>query len=60
MITLIEPERGGEEQGILRVELSMPMAPAELLALRDWLVGTGWSVEAEQIDSFFAGRGWQG
>lgn len=57
MITLIEPERGGESEGILRVELSMPMHPDELRSLRDWLDASGWVIEVEQIDSYFAGYG---
>jgi hypothetical protein len=57
MITLIEPERGGEAEGILRVEVSLPLHPDELRLLRGWFQEGGWPVEVEQIDSFFAGEG---
>jgi hypothetical protein len=52
MITLIEPERGGETEGILRVEVSLPLHPSELRNLRDWFSVNGWSIEVEQIDSY--------
>lgn len=57
MITNIERERGGESEGILRVEVSLPLHPDELRSLRDWFNEHGWSVEVDQIDSFFAGEG---
>ena len=56
MITLIEPEPGGEDLGILRVEVSCPFSVAQLRSLRDWFDGEGWSIEVEQIDSYFAGE----
>lgn len=56
MITAIGPERGGEAQGILRVEVSLPMSPDELRSLRTWFDDNGWSVEADQIDEYFRGE----
>ena len=53
MITCIEPEPGGEDQGILRVEVSCPFSPRELSSLRNWFFLEGWSIEAEQIDAYF-------
>lgn len=53
MITMIEPEPGGESHGILRVEISLPITPGELRSLRDWFALNGWSVEADQIDDYF-------
>lgn len=58
MITLIEPESGGESQGILRVEISLPISPDELRSLRDWFDHTGWSIEVDQIDAYFKGEDW--
>ena len=56
MITKIEPERGGEAGGYLRVELSVPFSPDELRSLRDWFDSHGWPIEVDQIDAFFAGK----
>lgn len=60
MITLIEPERGGESEGILRVEVSLPISPEELESLCDWFDQGGWSVEVDQINNYFAGKDWRG
>jgi hypothetical protein len=59
MITTIEPERGGESQGVLRVVMDVPFLPSELRELRDWLDERGWSVEVDQIDAYFSGEDWQ-
>jgi hypothetical protein len=60
MITYIGPERGGESDGILRVEFSMPLHPDELRSLRNWFDEWGWTVEVDQIDNYFAGKDWSG
>jgi hypothetical protein len=61
MITKIEPEPGGERQGVLRVELSLPMSPEDLESLCDWLDVSGFSPDVDQINSYFEGDpGWQG
>ena len=52
MITTIEPERGGESQGIIRLVLDVPFSHEEVLGLRDWLASRGWSIEVEQIDEY--------
>lgn len=54
MIESIKPERGGEAEGILRVDISLPIAPDELAALGVWFAENGWSIEAEQIEWYFA------
>lgn len=60
MMTKIAPEPGGESQGILRVELSMPLSVDEVLSLREWLEDNGWPIECDQIDAFFLGEDWTG
>ena len=57
MITLIEPEVGGESAGIVRVELSCPFSLDELRSLRGWFDEGGWSIEVDQIDGYFKGEG---
>lgn len=59
MITKIEPERGGESEGILRIVLDMPFSPMDLQLLRIWLDENGWSIEVDQIDAFLAGEDWE-
>jgi hypothetical protein len=59
MITTIEPERGGESEGIVRLVLDLPCSPTDLRLLRGWLDDNGWSIEADQIDSYLAGQDWQ-
>lgn len=56
MITMIQPERGGESLGILRVEITLPISPDELESLRDWFDQGGWSIEVGQIDDFLDDR----
>lgn len=53
MITSIGPEHGGEQEGILRVEFTLPIATDELRSLREWFNDHGWSVEADAIDDYF-------
>lgn len=53
MITTIGPEHGGESEGILRVDLSLPIAPHELRSLQEWFTANGWSLEADAIDDYF-------
>jgi hypothetical protein len=57
MITKIEPERGGEAQRILRVELSLPMSRHELLRLRHWLAHAGFAPDVDDIDEYFRVEG---
>lgn len=56
MITNIEPEPGGEAQGILRVEFSLPLSIDELRSLRDWFDANGWPIEVDQIDEHLQGE----
>ena len=60
MITCIEPERGGESEGIVRLVLDIPASPTDLLLLREWLDHNGWSIEVDQIDAYLAGEDWHG
>lgn len=53
MITHIGPESGGESQGILRVDITLPISPDELVSLHDWFRDRGWSIEQDQIDDWF-------
>lgn len=52
MITTLETESGGESEGILRIEMSLPISLDELLDLRGWLDNNGWHVEVDQIDDW--------
>jgi hypothetical protein len=59
MITTIEPERGGESEGIVRLVLDMPFSPMDLRLLRIWLDENGWSIEVDQIDAYLNGESWE-
>ena len=48
----IGTERGGESDGILRIELSLPVSVDELKSLRDWLDSQGFSPDVDQIDDY--------
>ena len=59
MITKIEPERGGELDGILRVEVSLPMSRKELFDLGFFLGEMGFVDDLDQVDRYIAGEDWQ-
>ena len=59
MIIKIEPERGGELDGILRVEVSLPMSRKELFDLAFFLNQMGFVDDEDQIGRYMAGEDWQ-